>query len=299
MENTDYAQQIEHALFAFKNKDYGAYVVRQKRTSNLTWGMVGALVGLGLLYVSPLLLFFLTRATAPEPTEEVTAVNVTPYSELVAPPPVQQDEKPKEKPREAVLAPPQVSTVKFVKPVVKADAEAPDEDLIPTVKELTQANPGRVTQEGSGDLYADYVQQKVVLDQPKTQETAPPAPPTPPARPKPAPPPAPKEVYDFVSKKPEFPGGELALMNYISTSIRYPSLARDANIEGTVVVRFIIDFEGKVQSIEILKDIGGGCGAEAVRVVGNMPQWIPGEQNGRPVNVRFVLPVRFKLQKEG
>jgi protein TonB len=174
-----------------------------------------------------------------------------------------------------------------MKPVVKADEEVRNEEELPTVEDLKMANPSRVTQEGSTDLYTDYT--------PKVALPEPPKPPEPP----PPPPPKPREepVYDFVSKKPEFPGGEEALMKYLVENLRYPRIALENNIQGIVVVRFVVDTEGRISSVEILKDIGGGCGAEAARVVSSMPNWIPGEHNGVRVNVRFVLPVRFQLLK--
>lgn len=277
--STQQAQQIEEALFAYKNKQYGAYVLRQKRTRNLMRGLVGSLLGLTLLYLSPLMWVLINDAMRYDLDETTTEVAITPYSELMAPLPIEQQ---KEKPVEPVLAEPQVSTVRYVKPVVKADEETLDEE-VPTVEELAKANPGRITQEGSQDIYSDYIQPKV----------APPEPPKPAEPPKPKP----KEVvFDFVSQKPEFPGGEEALMAYLTDNLKYPRVALENNIQGTVAIRFVVDTQGRISSAEILKDIGGGCGAEALRVVKSMPHWTPGEQNGVKVHVRYVLPVRFRLR---
>ena len=94
---------------------------------------------------------------------------------------------------------------------------------------------------------------------------------------------------------------EKSLMSYIYNSIRYPSVARDNGIEGLVVVSFVINKEGKIEKANVLKDIGGGCGDEALRVINtmnDMPQdWTPGRQRSQNVNVRFNMPVRFRLQK--
>lgn len=279
MNDTYQQQALEETLFAFKNKAYGAYVLRQRRARHLTRGVVGGLLALGLLYGTPLLWLWLRQRA--EVQEKQVEVNVTPYAELAAPPPVAEPEKPKQ----PELAQPQVRTVKFMKPVVKADEEVRDEEEIPTIEDLSKANPARVTQEGSGDLYVDY-----------TPKVALPEPPPPPEPPKPAPK-REEPVYDFVSKRPEFPGGEEALMAYLSENLKYPRLALENNIQGIVVIRFVVDTEGRISNVEILKDIGGGCGAEAMRVVKSMPAWTPGEHNGVKVNVRFVLPVRFQLIK--
>lgn len=88
-----------------------------------------------------------------------------------------------------------------------------------------------------------------------------------------------------------------AIMTFISKSLRYPAIARENDIQGTVVLSFIVDKDGKLIDKKILKDIGGGCGAEAMRILDKMNHWIPGKQNARPVKVRFNLPIRFKLRK--
>ena len=87
-----------------------------------------------------------------------------------------------------------------------------------------------------------------------------------------------------------------SLMRYLSKSIRYPSTAKENNIQGTVVIEFIVDEEGKVTNAKVVKDIGGGCGKEALRVVKQMPEWIPGMQLARNVKVKMNLPVKFALQ---
>lgn len=96
--------------------------------------------------------------------------------------------------------------------------------------------------------------------------------------------------------QPEFPGGEAAMFKFIAQNILYPAEARNQNIEGTVVVTFVVDREGKISDVLVLKDIGGGCGAEATRVVGLMPDWKPGMTALGPVKVRYTLPFKFKLE---
>ena len=95
---------------------------------------------------------------------------------------------------------------------------------------------------------------------------------------------------------PEFPGGDEALFAYLSQNINYPTEAKDAKLEGRVYVTFVIEKDGQVSNAKILRDIGGGCGEEAIRVVNNMPKWKPGSQDGKPVRTQFNLPVSFQLQ---
>lgn len=86
------------------------------------------------------------------------------------------------------------------------------------------------------------------------------------------------------------------MLEFIYKNIKYPPIARENGVEGTVVIRFVVDETGKVKEPEILRDIGAGCGAEAMRVVNMMPEWRPGQQRGRKVPVYFNLPVKFKLE---
>jgi periplasmic protein TonB len=102
------------------------------------------------------------------------------------------------------------------------------------------------------------------------------------------------EVFMFVEQMPEFPGGEEALQRYLQKNINYPTFALENDITGRVYMEFVVDNNGEIYDVTIKKDIGGGCGKEAERVVKNMPKWTPGKQNGKPVKVRFNLPVVFE-----
>jgi TonB family protein len=95
---------------------------------------------------------------------------------------------------------------------------------------------------------------------------------------------------------PSFPGGESALMNYIARHLRYPEEARKQGIEGTVVLGFMVESDGRLSDIRLRRDIGGGCGEEAVRLVTGMPKWTPGKNaQGKPIQTKMTLPVKFKL----
>ncbi len=101
-----------------------------------------------------------------------------------------------------------------------------------------------------------------------------------------------------VEKLPSFPGGEAAFGNYLAKSIRYPKEARDQKITGRVIVTFVVETDGKLTGIKVLRDIGGGCGAEAIRVLSECPDWNPGLQNGKPVRVAYTMPVNFTLASD-
>ncbi|MBQ9416974.1 MAG: energy transducer TonB [Bacteroidales bacterium] len=103
-------------------------------------------------------------------------------------------------------------------------------------------------------------------------------------------------IFQVVEQDPEFPGGQDAMMKYLATSIKYPQIAKEQSITGRVYVTFVVEKDGSVTGVRVLRDIGGGCGAEAVRVVKSMPKWTPGKQRGKAVRVQYNLPVNFSLR---
>jgi periplasmic protein TonB len=104
-----------------------------------------------------------------------------------------------------------------------------------------------------------------------------------------------EEIFLVVEQQPEFPGGYAALNRFLHEQIKYPNPARELNIQGTVYVSFVVEPDGSISNITLLRGIGAGCDEEAMRVVSEMPRWSPGKQRNKPVRVRFNLPVRFVL----
>ena len=105
-----------------------------------------------------------------------------------------------------------------------------------------------------------------------------------------------EQIFTIVEQMPSFPGGDAALMKYLGNSIKYPAIAKDAGIQGTVFVTFVVDEKGDVKDVKVLRSIGGGCDEEAIRVVKNMPKWSPGKQRGKAVKVQYNLPIKFTLR---
>ena len=103
------------------------------------------------------------------------------------------------------------------------------------------------------------------------------------------------EIFDVVENAPNPPGGMEGWNQYLSKNLKYPTQARRMGIEGTVYVVFVVNTDGTIQDVDVLRGIGGGCDEEAMRVVKAAPKWEPGKQRGRPVRVRMRLPIRFKL----
>ena len=104
-----------------------------------------------------------------------------------------------------------------------------------------------------------------------------------------------QQIFQVVEDPPGFPGGDEARMRYLQDNIRYPAIAREAGIQGTIFISFVVERDGSITDVQVLRGIGGGCDEEAIRVVRNMPRWTPGKQRGRPVRVQFTMPIRFTL----
>ncbi len=186
-------------------------------------------------------------------------------------------------------------------------AEPPPPPPPPPPPVIEEVPEEEIEEEEEPEFVDQSVEEETVVDEPPPppKKEAPPPPPPPP------PPPEPEvdEIFKVVEEMPKFPGCESAgdeaakkqcankkMLEFIYKNIKYPAIARENGVEGTCVVRFVIDKSGKITVPEVVRDIGAGCGAEALRVVKMMPTWNPGKQRGRAVKVQFNLPVKFKLQ---
>jgi protein TonB len=104
------------------------------------------------------------------------------------------------------------------------------------------------------------------------------------------------EIFYVVEAMPSFPGGEDKIYDFLARNLKYPDMAKEAGIQGRVYLTFVVERDGSITDVKVLRGIGGGCDEEAVRVVESMPKWEPGRQRGIPVRVQFNLPIKFTLQ---
>ena len=104
-----------------------------------------------------------------------------------------------------------------------------------------------------------------------------------------------EEIFTIVEDQPEFPGGIGAFYKYVATNLRYPAQARRMGIAGKVFVQFVVEKDGRLTDVQILKGIGAGCDEDALRVIKKSKAWKPGRQRGRPVKVRIIIPINFRL----
>ena len=118
-------------------------------------------------------------------------------------------------------------------------------------------------------------QQVVVTEQPKEEET---------------------KIFEVVEQMPSFPGGDAALMAFLSKNIKYPVVAEENGIQGRVIATFVVERDGSITDVKVVKSVDPSLDKEAVRVLKSMPKWIPGKQNGSAVRVKYTVPVTFRLQ---
>ena len=105
-----------------------------------------------------------------------------------------------------------------------------------------------------------------------------------------------QKIFDVVEQQPSFPGGQSALLSWLSSNIHYPPVAEENGIQGRVVVSFVVEPDGSISNVQVVRGVDPSLDKEAVRVTKAMPKWVPGKQNGQAVRVKYNLPVTFKLQ---
>ncbi|MCZ2247265.1 MAG: TonB family protein [Bacteroidia bacterium] len=256
-------------VFEKRHKDYGAYDIRRRYNNYISFAIIISCLLFVIAISGPKIYSFLTSTASED--EKVVAVDMT-QIELEAPPPVNETEPP---PPPPPPPPPVMETVKFTPPIV-VDEEVKEDQ--PIITQETETQISTVTQEGSGEKDEIIIPSETGTG--VIQEENPETP------------------FISVEEMPSFPGGEQALLSYLSKNINYPAMEKDAGISGTVYVYFVINKEGKVSDVQVKRGVKGGPGLdkEAMRVIKSMPNWSIGKQNGRPASVQFTLPVRFVLK---
>jgi protein TonB len=232
-------------------------------------------LGISLFLIFGAAFFPLIREMLREPLPEqihVKATRVINYSQLQAPPPIDLERRIPE-PLEAV---PKAKTIKYLQPVAKKDEEVPDDEHVPTIDELSHTMIGTENVEGTDSVFFDQPDVQVVSE--------------------PVPEKKPEEAFSFVEVMPSFPGGSGALAKYLAENTSYPSFAREAEIQGKVFISFVVEADGSISNVEVVRNLHPVLDEEAARVVASMPNWIPGEQNQQPVRVRYTLPITFQIR---
>ena len=288
-------------IFEGKNKAYGAYQLRRK---NFRIQLISFLTSSTIILLLFLSIWIINRPNKATVSQKIKMKHekVLLYSQLSAPPPIETIATPnQEKRRPKIVKQQVIASKKFLPPVVKPDAEV-QEEVIPTQEELKYVNPGTETKDGDslGKIDLSILDEAIIdldIDQnsPVKKEIEPKE-----LSPKAKPPkensqPTVQKIYNIVEQPPKFPGGTAKLMQFLSENLTYPLIARENGIQGNVILKLLVEPDGSISEVDVLRKIGGGCEEEAIRVAQLMPKWEPGIQNERPVRVSVVLPVKFKL----
>jgi protein TonB len=255
-------------VFAKKNKNYGAYELRQSNSKNTSKSLFIASAIFILLFLAPKI-YALIAGILPEPAPEKVVEMV-----MQPPPPINPDVK---TPPPVEPPPPKQDQVKFPPPIVKPDNEVRDEEP-PKMEDLKKADPGQKTMEGDPD--ADIVQIAPAGEGPKQAAVV-----------------EDNNVYSFVSMEnpPTYPGGIEKFYAFLSANIKYPPMAQEQNIQGNVHVSFTVEKDGSISDARVERKLGYGTDEEAIRVLKLAKRWNPGMQNGKPVRVKYNIPIKFSL----
>ena len=261
-------------VFSGRNQAYGAYVLRKENSKTTSKAVIIGGIVFALLISSPIIIKYL-KGFAPVEEEKVMETEVV----LTPPPPV--DEQAPPPPPAAEPPKPRVDQVRFPPPVV-VPAEQVREEEPPSQEELAVKDPGQKTIEGDPNA-------EVRIDQPVGE-----APPTQAAVVED------NGVYEYgnVEVMPEYPGGIQKFYDYISKSYNYPAAAKEQGVSGRVILSFVVEKDGSLTDIKVLRDLGMGTGEEAKRVLLKGKKWNPGVQNGRPVRVSYTLPISLNLEAQ-
>ena len=270
-------------VFADKNKDFGAYVMRQESDRRHNKAFVFLLAGLAAL----LAIIFVWGIYSDKMAEKA-AIEAKMQAEKMLAAQLEQMEQEEEEPEpeeqkveieipempQEVLATVQVTQIAIVDDVKNEVMDMEDQ------KEDNTAR-GVVNQEGSDDVDKyEAVKEQVIVKEPE------------PVKPKE------DEIFVAVEQQAEFPGGMPALMKWLSNNIRYPEAAQQNDVQGRVIVKFIVEKDGSVSQAQIVKGVDKDLDKEALRVVNKMPKWQAGKNNGVAVRSYFTLPVNFRLQQQ-
>ena len=268
-------------VFAGKNKEYGAYQLR-KGTSGRN---IKALL---ILVIAAALVggFLAWKVIEQKQAEEQQA-----YMEAMQLAELQQQAKKEEKKKEPVKPkiepkkeiPVARETQKFTAPVIKKDELVKEENQVKQMDKLdVKVAVGTENKEGTKDRLAEAVRSDIAVA----------APPPPPA-PKPE---VSNKVFDVVEEMPHFPGGAAALQAFLSSNTKYPVVAQENGVQGRVIVSFVVERDGSITDVRVVRSVDPSLDREASRVVRSMPRWSPGKQNGSAVRVKYTVPVVFRLQ---
>ncbi|WP_285823281.1 energy transducer TonB [Duncaniella freteri] len=268
-------------IFEGKNKNFGAYTLRKASAKRHNRAMLVILVVLFIVALLGLLANTVLQKNDARPEDQVEQALIDYTTEDV------EDDEPEEPEQQRVeeqlpeaLPEEILNTVKATELAIVRDEEVVEE--IKSQDELKDTDTAVGTTDfdkGTDDLNVVREHKNEVIVEEKKPEPV-----------------DDNKVFDIVEQKPQFPGGEAALLKYVAEHIRYPAMAQENNIQGRVVVQFVVTKTGAVGEVKVVRGKDPDLDKEAVRVVKSLPKFVPGKMNGHAVNVWYTLPIQFKLQ---
>lgn len=263
-------------VFAGRNQAYGAYKLRQgtgKRN-------VISIIAVVCLIIACQIGLTIKKAADAEAAKRAAMNQAMQLTQL------EQPKKAEVKQKQVKVEPEKVveqvkSSIKFTAPVIKKDSEVKPEDELKTQDQImeTKTAIGSFDVKGNDDVNGEVLKAKEVIAQPeppKHEEES--------------------KVFDVVEQMPSFPGGQGALLEYLASHVKYPVVAQENGVQGRVVVSFVVERDGSITDVRVVRSVDPSLDREAARVVSSMPRWTPGKQNGSAVRVKYNVPVSFRLQ---
>ena len=262
-------------VFEGKNQSYGAYQLRKSTGSRNVKAML-IMLAIGIAIAA----FVAIKGVVENAMKQDVAIEADVELAKLAEKKEAKVEKKEEPKIEKVEVEKVKSSVKFVPPVIKKDSEVKPEEELKSQEELNKTNTaiGAFDVKGNDEAAGEVLKAKEVIAQPeppKEEET---------------------KVFDVVEQMPSFPGGQAALFQWLSSNIKYPVVAEENGVQGRVIVTFVVERDGSITDVKVVKSVDPSLDKEAIRVTKSMPHWIPGKQNGSAVRVKYTLPVTFRLQ---
>ncbi|MCR5578236.1 MAG: TonB family protein [Prevotella sp.] len=263
-------------VFDGKNQAYGAYQLRKgtgKRNLKALLTMFAGFAIIAAIVIAKVSIdnYIASRNAAIETDVELTSLAEKKEAK------VERKEEPQ---IEKIEVEKVKSSVAFTTPEIKKDEEVQEDQEMKSQEELAATNTaiGAFTVEGNDEEAGEVLKAKEVIaepEKPKEEET---------------------KVFDVVEEMPQFPGGQAALLEYLSKNIKYPVVAEENGVQGRVIVTFVVERDGSITDVKVVKSVDPSLDKEAARVVKSMPKWQPGKQNGSAVRVKYTVPVTFRLQ---
>ena len=266
-------------IFEGKNKDFGAYKMRQASDGRHNKAFI--IVVIALVVISAIIFSVVKVQEEIAKRELMAQAQQAEMAQMDMDEP-EEIEEVEEIEIEIPETPPEeiLNQQKMTEIAIVPDDQVSEEDQVKSQTELEQntAIAGALDFDDGTDDISKITEQKVEIIQEKPKEEKK------------------EQVFRHVEQMPEFPGGEAALMKYINDNIRYPVMAIENGVQGRVTVQFVVTKDGSVGNVTVVRGVDRNLDEEAIRVCKTLPKFIPGKQNGQPVNVWFTLPVTFRLE---